>query len=74
MINFDGARLQLSYSRLGQTRGVMVHKFICSGTFEERIRDMLASKGELRSARATAVTINTCTAARSISLLIFFWA
>lgn len=33
--------------RLGQTRNVQVHKFICSGTLEERINVMLESKQEL---------------------------
>ncbi len=33
--------------RIGQTRTVQVHKFICSGTLEERIDEMLESKTEL---------------------------
>ncbi len=30
--------------RIGQTRNVQVHKFICTGTLEERIHDLLESK------------------------------
>jgi superfamily II DNA or RNA helicase len=33
--------------RIGQTRTVMVHKFICGGTFEERIDAMIESKTAL---------------------------
>ena len=33
--------------RIGQTRNVMVHKFICGGTLEERIDAMIASKTAL---------------------------
>ncbi|GBF82327.1 DEAD/DEAH box helicase [Aphanothece sacrum] len=33
--------------RLGQTRNVQVHKFVCTGTLEERIHDMLESKKQL---------------------------
>lgn len=35
--------------RLGQTRNVQVHKFICTGTLEERINDMIESKKQLAS-------------------------
>ena len=30
--------------RIGQTRNVLVHKFVCRGTVEERIDDLIASK------------------------------
>ena len=33
--------------RIGQTRNVQVHKFVCSGTLEERIDAAIASKREL---------------------------
>jgi len=33
--------------RIGQKRNVQVHKFICSGTIEERIDGMLEDKKEL---------------------------
>jgi SNF2 family DNA or RNA helicase len=33
--------------RIGQTRNVQVHKFVCTGTLEERIHDMLESKQAL---------------------------
>jgi non-specific serine/threonine protein kinase len=33
--------------RIGQKRNVLVHKFVCRGTLEERIDDMLASKQAL---------------------------
>jgi SNF2 family DNA or RNA helicase len=33
--------------RIGQTRAVQVHKFVCSGTLEERIDQMLEQKLEL---------------------------
>jgi SNF2 family DNA or RNA helicase len=33
--------------RIGQTRNVLVHKFICAGTLEERIDDLIESKKEL---------------------------
>ncbi len=33
--------------RIGQKRNVMVHKFTCRGTLEERIHDVLASKSAL---------------------------
>ncbi|NEP02282.1 MAG: DEAD/DEAH box helicase [Symploca sp. SIO2E9] len=33
--------------RIGQTRNVQVHKFICTGTLEERINDMIESKKQL---------------------------
>lgn len=33
--------------RLGQTRNVQVHKFVCTGTLEEKINDMLESKQKL---------------------------
>jgi SNF2 family DNA or RNA helicase len=33
--------------RIGQTRDVLVHKFICAGTLEERIDDLIESKTEL---------------------------
>lgn len=33
--------------RIGQTKDVMVHKFVCQGTIEEKIDAMLASKREL---------------------------
>lgn len=33
--------------RIGQKRNVLVHKFICRGTLEERIEEMLESKREM---------------------------
>jgi hypothetical protein len=33
--------------RIGQRRNVMVHKFICRGTLEERIHELIASKTSL---------------------------
>jgi non-specific serine/threonine protein kinase len=33
--------------RIGQHRNVLVHKFVCRGTVEERIEEMLAAKREL---------------------------
>ncbi|MFM7612954.1 MAG: helicase-related protein, partial [Synechococcales cyanobacterium] len=33
--------------RIGQTRNVQVHKFVCSGTLEEKIHDLIASKQSL---------------------------
>ena len=33
--------------RIGQKRNVQVHKFVCTGTLEERISDMLESKKQL---------------------------
>ncbi|MEB3274047.1 MAG: DEAD/DEAH box helicase [Prochlorothrix sp.] len=33
--------------RIGQTRNVQVHKFVCQGTLEERIHDLIESKKEL---------------------------
>ncbi|MEM9149597.1 MAG: DEAD/DEAH box helicase [Cyanobacteria bacterium P01_F01_bin.3] len=33
--------------RIGQTRNVQVHKFVCSGTLEERINDMIENKKAL---------------------------
>lgn len=33
--------------RIGQTRNVQVHKFVCSGTLEERINDMIEGKKAL---------------------------
>jgi non-specific serine/threonine protein kinase len=33
--------------RIGQKRNVMVHKFTCRGTLEERIHDLMASKTAL---------------------------
>lgn len=35
--------------RIGQKKNVLVHKFICQGTLEERINDMIHSKRELAS-------------------------
>ncbi|MGB8702779.1 MAG: DEAD/DEAH box helicase, partial [Thermosynechococcaceae cyanobacterium] len=35
--------------RIGQTRNVQVHKFVCSGTLEERIHDLIESKKALAS-------------------------
>ena len=36
--------------RIGQGKNVLVHKFICRGTVEERIEDLLASKRNLSDA------------------------
>jgi SNF2 family DNA or RNA helicase len=33
--------------RIGQTRNVQVHKFVCNGTLEEKIHDMIESKKAL---------------------------
>ncbi|WP_026082383.1 DEAD/DEAH box helicase [Mastigocladopsis repens] len=33
--------------RIGQTRNVQVHKFVCTGTLEEKIHDMMESKKQL---------------------------
>jgi len=33
--------------RIGQTKNVQVHKFVCAGTLEERINDMIESKKEI---------------------------
>jgi non-specific serine/threonine protein kinase len=33
--------------RIGQQRNVMVHKFVCRGTLEEKIDDLIASKKQL---------------------------
>ena len=33
--------------RIGQTRSVAVHKFICAGTVEERIDELIEQKKEL---------------------------
>ena len=36
--------------RIGQRRNVLVHKFVCRGTVEERIHEMLLAKRELADA------------------------
>lgn len=36
--------------RIGQTRGVLVHKFVCAGTLEERIDELLERKREVAGA------------------------
>ena len=33
--------------RIGQKKNVLVHKFVCRGTLEERIDEMLQSKQEM---------------------------
>ena len=33
--------------RIGQTRNVLVHKFVCRGTIEERIDQLIDSKRQL---------------------------
>ena len=33
--------------RIGQRRNVLVHKFVCAGTLEERIDDMIEGKKAL---------------------------
>jgi len=35
--------------RIGQSRNVQVHKFLCAGTLEERIDDMIESKKDIAS-------------------------
>jgi superfamily II DNA or RNA helicase len=40
--------------RIGQTRNVMVHKFICGGTLEERIDDMIEHKTALAAEIVTS--------------------
>jgi superfamily II DNA or RNA helicase len=40
--------------RIGQTRDVMVHKFICGGTLEERIDDMIEHKTALAAEIVTS--------------------
>jgi non-specific serine/threonine protein kinase len=40
--------------RIGQTRDVMVHKFLCGGTLEERIDDMIAHKSALATEIVTS--------------------
>jgi non-specific serine/threonine protein kinase len=35
--------------RIGQQRNVLVHKFVCRGTVEERIDEMISDKRELAS-------------------------
>lgn len=40
--------------RLGQTRNVQVHKFICTGTLEERIHEMIESKKQLAEQTITS--------------------
>jgi len=35
--------------RIGQTRNVMVHKFLCLGTLEEKIDEMIEHKKEIAS-------------------------
>ena len=45
--------------RIGQKRNVLVHKFICRGTVEEKIDDLIEEKtalaGDLLEGGATAV-------------------
>ena len=45
--------------RIGQKRNVLVHKFICRGTVEEKIDDLIEEKtalaGDLLEGNATAV-------------------
>ena len=36
--------------RIGQTRNVLVHKFVCKGTIEERIDELIAGKQQLSDA------------------------
>ena len=36
--------------RIGQKRNVLVHKFVCRGTLEERIDELIASKRDLADA------------------------
>jgi SNF2 family DNA or RNA helicase len=36
--------------RIGQKRNVMVHKFVCRGTIEERISALLEQKTEIANA------------------------
>jgi SNF2 family DNA or RNA helicase len=40
--------------RIGQTKNVMVHKFICGGTLEDRIDAMIESKTQLASEIVTS--------------------
>jgi SNF2 family DNA or RNA helicase len=41
--------------RSGQTRGVVVHHLVADGTIDERIMDVLASKGDMQEALLRAV-------------------
>lgn len=40
--------------RIGQTKNVQVHKFVCIGTLEEKIHDLIESKKELAEQVVTA--------------------
>jgi SNF2 family DNA or RNA helicase len=40
--------------RIGQQRNVFVHKFVCTGTLEERIQEMLDRKREVSDSLLTA--------------------
>ena len=40
--------------RIGQPRNVQVHKFVCAGTLEERIDQMIATRSELARRRSSA--------------------
>ena len=37
--------------RIGQTRNVQVHKFLCAGTLEEKIDEMIERKKEVAETR-----------------------
>jgi SNF2 family DNA or RNA helicase len=41
--------------RIGQTRNVQVHKFVCTGTLEERISEIIESKNSWQNKRWTLV-------------------
>lgn len=40
--------------RLGQTRNVQVHKFVCTGTLEEKIQDLISQKQDLAEQTITS--------------------
>jgi len=45
--------------RIGQTRNVMVHRFITQGTFEEKINQLLLNKKELAKKELANLAVST---------------